>query len=335
MNVERFQAFLDAVEPNAGGRVISCEPIPGGYSRSTILAEVQWAGGITERFVLRGDPPTDAGVFTSDRDAEWLLLNALKDLPTFTIARPRWYDATGEHMGMKCIISEAVDSSSMQGFLETGPDLDQARQDFIEIIASVHLTPLDLIADTIERPETWDAHLDRLMGVYDEIIADLGESNPVLHYVRRKMRANRPPAVPLTLVHGDYQPGNFLLSATTDPVIIDWEFGQIGDPRQDLGYYLQIPMPPHLYHPDPEAFLAIYRELTGLSEEQVNPRVIEYFMLIGMVHLMRQMLLAAEDVAQGRHRGILGTYLVLAITHFHHLFMNVALALPNAPESRR
>ena len=61
--------------------------------------------------------------------------------------------------------------------------------------------------------------------------------------------------------------------------LIDWEFGHIGDPRSDLGYYTQIPMPPHLYSSDREGFLAYYRELThreisaetGHSATRVSP----------------------------------------------------------------
>lgn len=336
MDTDRLQAFLDVVEPDRGARVLSAEPIPGGYSRDTVIAEVSWADGTTERLVLRGDPAEDGSVFRSDRDREWVLLNALVDVPNFRIPRPRYYDATGEHLGTKCIVSEAIPTSSMQAFLETGPDLDQARADFIAIIASVHTTDLADLADTVPVPESWDAHIDTVMGIFDRIlekVRDAGDSDPVLRYVRRKMRANRPPEVPLTLVHGDYQPGNFLLPPGEDPVLIDWEFGHVGDPRQDLGYYLQIPMPPHLYHPDPEAFCAIYREATGLSEEQVNPRVVRYFMLLGMVHLLEQMMDAAEAVAQGQHRGIMGPYLLGAISHFRNLFLGIALELPYASEA--
>ena len=339
MDAQRLQEFLAAVEPDRGATVLSAEPIPGGYSRDTVMAEVQWADGTTERLVLRGDPPVEGSVFRSDRDREWTLLTALADVPTLRIPRPRYYDATGEHLGTPCIVSEAIPTSSMQAFLESGPDLEQARRDFIGIVASIHTTPIDAIAGTVERPASWDAHIDRLMGIYDRIIEKArahGDSDPVLRYVRRKMRANRPPAVPLGLVHGDAQPGNFLLPEGEPAAIIDWEFGHVGDPRQDLGYYLQIPMPPHLYHPDPEGFLAIYRELTGYTEEQVNPQVVRYFMLLGMVHLLEQMIDAAEAVARGEHRGILGTYLLGSITHFRNLFLDICLALPYptpAPEA--
>ena len=43
MDKEHLQAFIDAVEPGRGGTVLSAEPIPGGYSRDTVIAEIAWA----------------------------------------------------------------------------------------------------------------------------------------------------------------------------------------------------------------------------------------------------------------------------------------------------
>lgn len=328
MNVERFQAFLDAVEPDRGATVLSATPIPGGYSRDTVMAEVQWADGTTEKFVLRGDPPTESSVFRSDRAAEWAILQAVKDLPDFRIPAPRYFDETGEYMGCKCIVSEAIESTSMQKFLDSGPDLEQAREDFVAIMASAHNTPLDTIIGVIEHPTSWREHIDDVIANYERMLDIISEDDPILRYTLKKIRMNIPPEVRLALVHGDLQPGNFLLSEGTDPYIIDWEFARIGDPRLDLGYYLQIPMPPHLYHPDPEAFLVSYRNLTGLTEEQINPAIAKYFLLLGTSHLMVDIVTGCEDVAQGQHRGVMGTFLMAAYAHFHNLYLDYSLEMP-------
>jgi aminoglycoside phosphotransferase (APT) family kinase protein len=333
VDVERFQSFLDAVEPERGATVLSAEPIPGGYSRDTVRAEVQWADGTRETFVLRGDPPEDMSVFRSDRDAEWTLLQALKDLDTLTIPTPRYYDATGEYLGCKCIVSEAIESTSMQKYLDAGQDFEQAREDFITIIASAHTTPVDLIDASVPRPTDWREHLDSVIAIFDRAIAMMGEDDPILRYTVKKLRMNIPPEVPMTLVHGDIQPGNFLLSEGVEPHIIDWEFSKIGDPRLDIGYYLQIPMPPQLYYPDPDAFLAIYREKTGLTEEQLNPAIAKFFLALGTIHLMEDILVGMDDVANGEHRGVMGTYLMLAAAHFHNLYLDVALGLPLTTEA--
>ena len=322
MNIERFQAFLDAVEPDRGATVLSASPLPGGYSRDTVMAEVQWADGSIEKFVLRGDPPEESSVFRSDRANEWAILQAVKDLPDFRIPTPRYFDATGEYMGCKAIISEAIDSTSMQKYL------DQAREDFVAIMASAHNTSLESIDASIPRPSSWLAHIEDVIANYERMLDLIDNSDPVLRYTLKKIRMNMPAEVPMALVHGDLQPGNFLLSEGTDPYIIDWEFSRIGDPRLDIGYYLQIPMPPHLYHPDPEAFLTTYRALTGMTEEHINPAIAKYFLLLGTSHLMVDIVRGVQDVTDGQHRGVMGIFLMTAYAHFNKLYLDYSLELP-------
>ena len=57
-------------------------------------------------------------------------------------------------------------------------------------------------------------------------------------------------------------------------VLLDWELAQIGDPREDLGYFKAVAQaaPPDLTEAD--EFCARYRELTGFDESQVNPAVV-------------------------------------------------------------
>ena len=116
--------------------------------------------------------------------------------------------------------------------------------------------------------------------------------------------------MPLAFVHGDAQPANILVPDEGPVLMIDWEFGRIGDPREDLGYYSHLPVPPNLFQADPQGFLARYRERTGLSEEQVNEDTVSYFYVLGMARLLGQMFEAADALAQGRSRGVMATYMM-------------------------
>jgi aminoglycoside phosphotransferase (APT) family kinase protein len=194
MTPEALERFLASAEPGRRAAVTAFRPITGGYSRLSAVADVTWDDGVAQRLVLRGDPPPGDGVFVSDRDAEWRMLRALSRARSVPVARPRWYDATGEHFG---------------------------------------------------------------------------------------------------------------------------------DPREDLGYYTQIPMAPNVYHRDPQGFLARYRERTGLTEEQVNPGTVEYFLVIGMAHLLAQILRALDAVSRGETRGIMATYLLNAVTHQYGLYLDI------------
>ena len=107
------------------------------------------------------------------------------------------------------------------------------------------------------------------------------------------------------------------------PLVIDWEFAHIGDPREDLGYYTQIPLEPNVYWADPERFLRRYRAATGLTEDQVNPQVVEYFLIIGMAVLLEQLLAAAAAIGGAERPGILAPYLVNAISHQYGMFLAI------------
>lgn len=323
---EALGAFLAAAEPGRRATVTGLRPVSGGYSRLTAVADVRWDDGAVERLVLRADPPPGEGVFVSDRDAEWELLRALAASGSVPVARPRWYDATGEHLGTRCIVVDHVAGRDLQQVLRTAEDPAGPAGTFVDAIAAVHGTPLDTLPAGMARPADPDAYLDGVLDLYRQVDREVADSSPVLRHVSARLRGHRPPPVPLTLVHGDCQPGNVLVRdpAVGGYVVIDWEFARVGDPREDLGYYTQIPMQPNVYTADPAGFLARYRQRTGLSEEQVNPATVEYFLVVGMARLLVQILRALDAVAAGGSRGVMATYLAGAVTHQYGLFLDVA-----------
>ena len=130
-----------------------------------------------------------------------------------------------------------------------------------------------------------------------------------------------------TFVHGDAQPANILVPDEGPVLMIDWEFGRIGDPREDLGYYSHLPVPPNLFQADPQGFLARYRERTGLTEEQVNEDTVSYFYVLGMARLLGQMFEAADALAQGRSRGVMATYMMNGTSATTRAFVEVARRL--------
>lgn len=46
------------------------------------------------------------------------------------------------------------------------------------------------------------------------------------------------PPMRATLVHGDFRPANFLVVDGELSAVLDWEFAHVGDPAEDLGWYL-------------------------------------------------------------------------------------------------
>lgn len=319
----RFERFLAVVAPDRAGRVVDCEAITGGYSRISARARVRWADGAQETFILRGDPPPGSGVFTSDRDAEWDLLAALPTATSVATPVARWYDRSGEHLGSKAIVMDCAAAVSLQDEMAQASDPGLLADLFVDTFAAIHQTPLDRLPARMPRPPDGPAYLDGVLAGYDRMASKYPGSAPVLRYVSWWARAHQPPPAPLGLVHGDCQPSNVLVAPVGPPLVIDWEFAHIGDPREDLGYYTQIPLEPNVYWADPDRFLGRYRAATGLTEEQVNPQVVDYFLIIGMAALLEQLLAAAAAIGDAERPGILASYLINAISHQYDMFLAI------------
>jgi aminoglycoside phosphotransferase (APT) family kinase protein len=65
-----------------------------------------------------------------------------------------------------------------------------------------------------------------------------GEARPALEYVLSWLHYNAPPTRHITLVHGDFRTGNYLVHEGRLTAILDWEFAHWGDPHEDIGWFL-------------------------------------------------------------------------------------------------
>lgn len=69
------------------------------------------------------------------------------------------------------------------------------------------------------------------------VLDGAGEPRPALEYALAWLDANAPPAPPaLSLVHGDFRTGNYLVENGRLMAVLDWEFAHWGDPREDIGW---------------------------------------------------------------------------------------------------
>ena len=73
---------------------------------------------------------------------------------------------------------------------------------------------------------TLRAHLDTLNDAY-----------PALEWGLRWCEKRAPSACNVTLIHGDYRTGNYLVDDGRLAGVLDWEFAGWGDPRQDIGWF--------------------------------------------------------------------------------------------------
>ena len=301
---ERLAAFLAAEEP--GWRdvtVTSYEPMTGGYSRLLAKAHVRHAGG-EHVFVVRGDPPPERQLIQTDRAIEWDVLSTVHAHGVH-VAAPRYFDATGERLGTKALVLDFCAETSLLPYLASTSEREHrdAASRLAESAASFHAIPLDALPTAFARPASWDAYIATRIDEWRRTADAHVESLPILRFVAAWLDAHRPPPVPLTLIHGDFQSANMLRADDGTLVLLDWELAQIGDPREDLGYFKAVAQaaPPDLTGLDADAFCARYRSLTGLTDKQLNPAVLAYFMVLGVVGTVRQLLEGGAAFARGEN----------------------------------
>jgi aminoglycoside phosphotransferase (APT) family kinase protein len=343
----RLEAFLASVEPNRKASVRSYALMTGGYSRVMAKAEVDWADGQTQTLVLRGDPPPDKTMLVTDRDAEWAVLKSLSVDGSIPMPAALHYDATGQHLGTKAIVLEFCAGPSLQSHLNAlmaegaaadDPRMMACRDAFVDTLAGVPKVDMASLPATLHRPTDWDAYMSTVNRAWADTERRLVESNPTMRYLAAWLDAHRPPPMPLVLQHGDLQPANILLDPSDQSHrLIDWEYAHIGDPREDIGWYVTYSSaaPPGLYAADPEGFLARYRERTGTSELYINQATIGYFSVVSAVKVFGQLVEAMSAMGQGQTGGVMTTYNINAATIGHQNFVGACAALAEPIDALR
>jgi prepilin-type processing-associated H-X9-DG protein len=125
------------------------------------------------------------------------------------------------------------------------------------------------------------------------------------------LRRHKPRPLRLSLVHGDFNPANFLFADGRVTALIDWENARIGDPREDLGWMVAMDGASNttvMAHPrDRGGFLAYYNELTGFG---VTPEELGYFTLFGTSNISVPIATAVKRRVDREHHQILHLYLL-------------------------
>jgi aminoglycoside phosphotransferase (APT) family kinase protein len=320
--VGRLETFLAEAEPGATDiSVVNYEPMIGGYSRVMARFELKWRRDgreETHHLVFRADPPPDRVGFHTDRRTEWDILSHLAAGAAVPVPTPHWY-CDGRHLGAPAILMEFIPSTSLLSHLAGREVLRDDTVRLAEVAAAIHAVDTSCLPPSVVHPGDSEAYLDDRIAGWAALERAHPESDPFLRYVGAWLAAHRPPPVPLSLIHGDFQSANVLVSPDGTWSVVDWEFARIGDAREDLGYFRGVASVagPDLIAADAPGFCARYRELTGLDEEQLNPSVIRYFTILGMATVLGQILDQKAALARDELRSISGYYVCGAVSFAH------------------
>ena len=195
------------------------------------------AGG--ERLVLRTEAPS--GVAVSWGKAEEFAILERVFAAGVTVPEPVGLCTDPAVIGRPFAVMRRC-AGEARGFkLVQDPDLDRwgpplARRIGRELATLHRLRPPLAGLDFLRPPDGNPARAR--VAEYRGYLSELQVTNPVLDLALAWLDANAPTPQLLCLIHADLRTGNYLVENGELTAILDWEFATIGDPMEDLGWFL-------------------------------------------------------------------------------------------------
>jgi len=297
--VQGLEALL-RVEIGEGFEIAEPRWLTGGASKLQMAFHLTWnqpgVGRTTSPMVLRMEP-SEAIVETS-RLREFQLIKAFEG--HVPIPRAHWIDADGKFFPYPAIVygfvqgvakpSQAASGVTGIGIKFRGDAREALGAQFIDHLACIHLfdwTKADLGA--FDKPELGTEAVEWQLNWWERVWEeDSHQDAPLMRLAMAWLRLNMPPIDRISVVHGDYRPGNFLYTEHDNKMsaLLDWELGHLGDRHEDIAYAM-IGWYGHMaddaatylisgFLPESEYFKA-YEKASGLS---INPKTVDYYRVL-------------------------------------------------------
>jgi aminoglycoside phosphotransferase (APT) family kinase protein len=326
----RLQRFLCHQLFSNDVEVTNVQPLTGGYSSA--LARFDAAiDGRMHHLVVRGDLPPDRVPLVTDRAREWALVSALSASNQLPTPKAWFFDSKGSELGTPAIIIDFIDGETLLARADRSPDAEHAAlaDQLCDLGATLCTADLGLLPAAIERPESWDQYMSAQIREWQMAATEHIDPDPFLGFIASWLEHNAPPEAPLTLVHGDFQAPNVMIDKDNRWLLIDWEFGHIGDPREDLGslQFNELARPPALFNRDPLSFCERYRRRTGLNANVINPSTIAYFSMLPLGRTLRSLLRQIRGLLDGTNQSFVSAYAVSVLATMHQHWIAVVAAI--------
>ena len=332
--VDRLAAyFARRLAPRADVRVIALTRMSEGFSQETFRVELAWRGAGGEEqgaYVLRRQPA--AGLLEPyDTEPEFRVLAALGATPVH-VPRVLWYEHDPTVLERPFYVMELVPGTvPLPVMVEGRPvftDAERTRlgEDFVANLAALHGVEWRSAGlEFLGAPDPGTGAAARELARWEGYIARAdGPPRPILSDAILWLRRALPVADAITVVHGDYRTGNFLVQGGRIAAILDWEMVHLGDPMEDLGWACmslwrgESPYMCHLL--ERERLYARYEELSG---RRVDPERVRFYEVLATVKMAAIMLTGLHAFREGRTRD-------LRMALFDHQWAYMAAAIAQA-----
>lgn len=296
---DRLEAWLGD-EVGAPVSIARIERTSSGFSRENWVFDATW-NGETHALIARRDPV--GSVLDTDRAVETAVLRALEhtDVPS---PRLLWVDLEGVRCDRPCLVMELVPGVCDSFALDSDRSLEARvalAHTIYDRLAQIHLLDWRSLGldETMVDPGSsaalaalahWESELHRVQ---------LGPE-PELAHVISWLREHAPSNEVVTLVHGDFKPGNLLLLDDDVSAVLDWETAHLGDPHEDLGWVSNPLRAAEHRIPgswEPEDLFARWATVTGLD---FDPNRVKWWQMLANLKLAVIVLTGTHAYVDGR-----------------------------------
>ncbi|RKG37439.1 phosphotransferase family protein [Acinetobacter rongchengensis] len=192
----------------------------------------------TFSLVLRKNAESGVAV-SSDRKQEYLLLERLYQCG-IKVPQVLYFEKASSLLNSDFFIMKKIEGVTEGHKLVRISDQEKRKkiiQDIGHQLALIHAIQSDQALETLfEKPNT-EHYLKRKLDAFIEQLDCLQRSRPVLEYAIQWMKKNQPKVDDLVLVHGDFRTGNIMIEDDYVSGILDWEFTEWGDRREDIAWF--------------------------------------------------------------------------------------------------
>jgi aminoglycoside phosphotransferase (APT) family kinase protein len=308
--IERdLTAWLGEELRDPGLRIDGLRRTSVGYSRENWVFDAAWqADGKSQAqaFIARRDPA--GSVLETDRRLEFAILSALADTNVL-VPKVRWLDADGVRLGRPSIVMDLADGVCDYMALNGDRPLERRlaiAHRLYDRLADIHRLDWRALGldKVLENPGNkaalaalvyWEAELRRVQL----------EPEPELELVIAWLRERAPANDVVTLVHGDFKPGNVLMQGDEVTVVLDWETAHLGDPLEDIGWVTNPLRAGEHRIPgawEPSDLIARWSERTGFA---ADPAAVRWWNVLANFKQAMTVLTGKHAFADGRFDRIL------------------------------
>jgi aminoglycoside phosphotransferase (APT) family kinase protein len=282
-----------------------------GFSQETFSFDAALAGE-TRRYVAKREPV--AGLLEPyDLEPEFRVLHGLTGKGVLSPPTP-WFSDDPRVLERPFYVMERLPGEvplPTAGASGTGPFTPAEREALAAQVASAlaRLHAVDwqkLGFDFLGVPSPGRAAAERELTRWEERIARAGfPAPPLLADALAWLRRSLPEAREITLVHGDFRLGNWLVEQSGDGAtllgVLDWEMVHLGDPLEDLAWCSselwrgQTPWAGAMV--PPEDFAAAYARASGRAVDESR---MAFYRVLSVVKMIAIMLTGIRAFRDGR-----------------------------------